>query len=145
MDILSNFSENLSELLFDNHLTAEQLSKAVAIDRSVIYRYLRKECLPSLKNSVIIADFLNCSLDFLFGLSPVNHKSRSKSGASFSLQFRKMLQEHSITRYEFQKKLGFAEQSIADWFRGKRLPSAENAVRIAQFFACSLDDLTQRE
>ncbi len=56
IDILTAFSDTLCELILENNLTAETLSKAVNIDRSVIYRYQRKKSVPSLLNAVKIAD-----------------------------------------------------------------------------------------
>lgn len=50
MDILSKFGENLDVLINDNQLEPLTFSEQVDIDSSLIYRYLRKEILPSLPN-----------------------------------------------------------------------------------------------
>lgn len=145
MDILSNFGENLSELIFDNKITPEDLSKAVNIDRSVIYRYLRKKCLPSLTNAIIIADYFQCSVDYLFGLTANNSKTYGKTKATFSQMFQILLNSKNLTRYAFCQQNNFAEQSVDDWFHGKRLPNVQNAILIAKFFDCTLDYLLGRE
>ena len=59
MDILSKFGENFAELIFDANLTPEALSQAVGIDRSMIYRYLRREYLPTLAHAVASLPFLS--------------------------------------------------------------------------------------
>ncbi|MDE5942889.1 MAG: helix-turn-helix domain-containing protein [Clostridia bacterium] len=145
MDILTAFSETLSELMLENNLSAETFSKAVKIDRSVIYRYQRRQTLPSLENAIIIADYFNCSLDYLFGRSATNPEVLFKSAPPFSEQFKKLLDENGKTRYRLCRDTHFAEQSIDDWFHGKRLPSLQNIFDLADYFNCSLDYLIGRE
>lgn len=145
MDILSNFGETLNELIFDNNLTAETFSQAINIDRSVIYKYLRKETLPSLQNLIAIADYFACSTDCLVGLTHNNAVATFKKAPPFSLRFKEILDEHKLTRYGLRKQTKFAKQSIDDWFNGTRNPSVENAVLLARHFDISLDNLLGRE
>ena len=56
MDILSNFAESISDLIFDQKLTLEQFADKVGINVSEIYRYKRKERLPSTSNLIKIAN-----------------------------------------------------------------------------------------
>ena len=86
-DILSNFSETLSELMFDAHMTPEALSKAIGADLSVIYRYLRKEQLPTLQRALAIADLFACSLDYLFGLSHAEPHMTYRPAPPFAERF----------------------------------------------------------
>lgn len=145
MDILSNFAENFFELMFDKHLTPELLSTAVKIDRSLIYRYLRKEILPTLPNAIAIADYFQCSLDFLLGLSPDNPITTYQPAPPFSQRFKEILKEKNLTRYRLYHETNFAKQSIDDWFHGKRIPSLGNVVLLANYFHCSVDYLLGRE
>ncbi len=145
MDILSNFAETLNDLLFERNLTPETFAKEVCIDRSLVYRYMRKECLPSLTNFIKISDYLNCSTDFLLGLSPTDSCTGFKSAPKFSDSFKKILAENNLTRYALVKKSRFAQQSVDDWYHGKRTPNVENALDIAKYFNCSMDYLLGRE
>lgn len=145
IDILTAFSDTLCELILENNLTAETLSKAVNIDRSVIYRYQRKNSAPSLINAVKIADYFNCSLEYLFGRTTTNPQILFKSLPPFSEQFKKLLNENNLTRYKLCKATQFAEQSVDDWYHGKRIPSMQNISELAKFFNCSLDYIVGRE
>lgn len=145
MDILSNFSESLSAFISDYHFTPESFSKAIGIDCSVIYKYQRKVILPTLPNLIKIADYFQCSVDFLLGLSPVNPNTKYKSAPPFNICFQKILEEHKLNRYRFLKQIHFAKQSVDDWYNGKRFPTVENAIKIAKHFDCSLDYLLCRE
>lgn len=145
MDILSNFSENLSELIFDNGYTAETLATAVNIDRSVIYKYLRKECLPTLPNLIAIADCFNCSVDFILGLCTEIHGTTYKTAPPFSQRFSELLKSKNLSRYKFMQDVNFARQSVDDWYNGIRYPNIENTIELAKYFGCSVDELLGRE
>lgn len=145
MYIIQNFGERVSELLFEKNLTCEKFSKDVCIDRSVIYRYLRKQSLPSTKNLIAIADYFNCSADFLLGFTSNNLAVTFKPAPPFDKSFRKILSEKHLTRYRLRGDNNFAKQSIDDWFNGKKLPSVDNLVKLSKYFDCSIDYLLGRE
>ncbi len=145
MDIMSNFAENLSELIFENNLTPKDFSKAVNIVESVTYRYLRKVCLPSIQSAITIADYFKCSTDFLFGLTANNTKAEYKKAPPFSQRFKELLNKNNLSRYAFYNANNFAKQSIDDWYHGKRTPTVQNAILIAKYFDCTLDYLLGRE
>ena len=145
MDILSNFGETLNELISDANYTPEKLSEEVKIDRSVIYKYLRKEVLPTLQNLIAIADVLQCSVDYLIGISPVNPEAKYRQTPPFADRFKALLSERGLTRYAFLKEHHFAKQSVDDWFNGKRRPSVENLINLSKCFGCSVDYLLGRE
>lgn len=145
MDILSNFGETLHELISDVNLTPEAFAQKVNIDRSVVYKYLRKEVLPTLPNLIAIADFLQCSVDYLIGVSPVNPETKYRQTPPFAIRFQSLLSEKGLTRYAFLKEHHFAKQSVDDWFHGKRCPSVENLINLSKCFGCSVDYLLGRE
>ena len=65
MDILSNFSERLAELMFfHDEMSSEELAKRTGIAGSSIRAWLRKETVPSYDKLIAVADFFCCSLDF---------------------------------------------------------------------------------
>ena len=150
MDLLSNFGENLNELIFDNGLTPKTFSENTGIDLSLIYKYIRKEVLPTLPNLITICDYFKCSTDFILGLIKENPSTEFKSATPFYLSFRKLLDDKGLTRYKFMKQIRlkdihFAKQSVDDWFNGKRYPTVDNAVILAGYFETSLDFVLGRE
>ncbi len=150
MDILSKFGENLDVLINDNQLEPLTFSEQVDIDSSLIYRYLRKEILPSLPNWLTICDYFACSVDFILGNSVEHSQIKYKKALPFNVCFQAILKEKNLTRYKFLKeakkrKFNFARQSVDDWFHGKRNPTIDNAIALSKFFDCSLDYLFGRE
>ena len=145
MDILSNFSENLSELLDDNHLTVEQFAESVDIAYSEVYRYLRKEYAPKLSNIIKIADTYGYSLDFLIGLIPFPENAKFKTTPPFSEQFKKHLAKKGVTRYRMSKETGISINRLDSWYHGEFIPSLEKALKLKKYFDCTLDYLFGRE
>lgn len=150
MDILSKFGENLDDLIKDNQLEPIIFAKQVQIDRSQIYKYLRKEILPSLPNLLAICDFFSCSVDYILGIALENPHMKYKKASPFYTRFQEILRENNLSRYKFLKdaekrKFHFARQTVDDWYHGKRFPTVDNAVSLAKFFDCTLDYLLGRE
>lgn len=145
MDILSLFSERLNDLIFEKKITSEVFAKEIAIDISNIYRYLRKESVPILSNAIKIADYFNCSLDFLFGLAEENYSVTYKPAQSFNICLKSILEKNNRSRYRVHKDTGISDQSLDDWYHGIRVPTVENLVSLACYFNCTTDSLMKRE
>jgi transcriptional regulator with XRE-family HTH domain len=130
--------------MFDKKITPESLSKILDVDLSLIYKYLRKEFTPSTPNAVKIANYFNCSLDYLIGLSEDTSTLFCEEIKPFGIQFQSLLRKHNCTRYRLKKETTLAKQSVDDWFNGIRIPTIENLQILAQYFDCSLDYLVGR-
>lgn len=147
---ISDFCERLSYLIFENKLTIESFSKAVKIDVSVVYKYLRKESFPSLQNLVVIADYFKCSIDYLLGCSENNSKSNFKAAKPVTERLQELLKERNISRYKLRqiaksKNYSFARQSVDDWYHGVHLPSIDNVFALAKCFDLTIDEFLGRE
>ena len=88
MEILSDFSDNLAELINEHKLSVEQFAEIVGITYSEIYRYLRKEYIPKLSNVIKIADAFGYSVDYLLGFIPFPENVVYKITTEFSVRFR---------------------------------------------------------
>ena len=55
--------------------------------------------------------------------------------------FAELLKERDVTPYRVHKETGIAQSTLSDWKRGKSVPSAENMIKIAEFFDVSVDYL----
>ena len=141
---LSIFAERINELMFDNKTTPEALSKVLGVDLSLIYKYLRKEYIPSSPNAIRLANYFNCSLDYLVGLSEDTSMSFNKEDKPFSIRFQELLKEHNCTRYRVKKDTKLAKQSVDDWYNGVRMPTIDNLLVLAEYFSCSIDYIIGR-
>ena len=66
--ILINFAENLNDMLIENNLDAKNLSINLGMGNSTITRYINKNRVPTIEYLVRIANYFNCSTDYLLGL-----------------------------------------------------------------------------
>ena len=64
---MSEFSERLSELIFENGLNKKTLAKNVGISAACITHYIQDKRLPTIKSLILLADYFGCSTDFLLG------------------------------------------------------------------------------
>ena len=145
MDILSNFVENLKEMMFDNSVSKKDLCKELDIDLSQFYRYLRKESTPCLTTITKIADYFSCSIDYMLGYAPHLIDDKLNYTPPFSIAFAQILNEYGITRYQINKQMKIASSELDYWYKGKRIPTIESIINLTKYLDCTIDKLLGRE
>lgn len=142
---LSNFSERLTDLIFEAGKTQKQLASELGCSQSTISRYMSGAALPTLEMTVALADYFNCSTDFLLGLTQDNNELKFNRRPPFGERISAICAEKGISRYKLQKLTHISESVMRYWVRGKTAPSVLNAVLIAEKLGVSLDYLLGRE
>lgn len=142
---LSKFAETLEELIFEHELTAKALAEALGYEPSTITRYLRGERVPTVENLITIADYFHCSIDFLIGRSETNTAINSKQCPPFKDQIELLLKHFKCSSYKIYNKTGIAKSRYYDWKNGKRAPTIDNIIKLAEIFDCSTDFILGRE
>ena len=59
--------------------------------------------------------------------------------------FNDLMESYNLTNYRLAKVSGISEGMVGFWRRGERTPSAENLVRLADYFNVSGDYLLGRD
>lgn len=59
----------------------------------------------------------------------------------FSVRFGEILQGRNISGYRIAKETGISQGLMAEYIRGKKLPTIHNLVKIADYLDCSIDYL----
>lgn len=59
----------------------------------------------------------------------------------FSERLKELRKQAHLTQVELASKLGIVQSSYADWERGKKKPTQDNLVKIAQILNVSVDYL----
>ena len=93
---MNNFKDRLDELLIENNISKNQLSKIVGVRPDTIYGYYRKNLLPEITIAKRIANYFNCSLDYLFGLTE-QVTNNDKNDLSFANTIKKLIKENKKT------------------------------------------------
>ena len=61
------FSEKFNEILTTKRISAYKVAKETGISQGVMNEYKNGKKMPEVKNLIKIADYLNCSTDYLLG------------------------------------------------------------------------------
>ncbi len=139
------FPERLGELIFYGQKTQAQLAGELGCRQSSISRYLSGRALPTLGVAVKLADYFNCSVDFLLGLSGDSGNGKFSTPPPFGERLLKVCNEKGISRYRLQKMTDISESVMRYWIQGKTSPSLVNVVLIAEKLEISVDYLLGRE
>ncbi len=144
MEPLSNFVENLKDLLFDYHFTVPMLAKELNISEVAAYSYLRGQ-LPDIAVLIKMADLFHCSLDFLLGRSPELQQTEFRAIPPFPQQLAFLLEYYHTNKYRLCKEIPITHSVIYNWQCGKFTPSLDYIVKLADHFGCSVDFVIGRE
>lgn len=60
---------------------------------------------------------------------------------AFAERLKELRKQAHLTQVELAKRLGIGQSSYADWERGKKNPTQENLVKLAQILNVSVDYL----
>ena len=141
---LSNFAESLSELIMQANLTQCEFAKQIGCGKGTISRYLSGNKMPSLELLLRLADFFQCSTDYLLGLETEFYPRNFKTPIPFQQRLPILCKELKTTKTEMKRKCDFAESAIYFWQSGERTPSVESIYRIAVAYDCSVDFILGR-
>lgn len=141
---MSNLSESLKELMEEAEINAPALADATGIDSSTILTFLRGDGLPYVDTLVTLADYFECSTDYLLGLTDKFSEEEFKKRPPFSEQLTFLLKHFNVTKYRMEKATGLAEKTVNRWHNGKTQPTVESLIRLAKYFDCSVDFILGR-
>ena len=141
---LSNFAESLSELITETKLNPSEFADKIGCGKGTISRYLSGNKMPAVSLLIRMADFFNCSTDYLLGRETEKYNYTFQPVPSFQTRLPKLCEELKINKYQLQKQTGITESSIYDWQRGKTSPRLDNLIKIADTFDCSIDFILGR-
>lgn len=141
---MSNLSESLKDLMSEAEISSSELAKKTNIDQSTILTLLRGDGLPSVDTLVKLADFFQCSTDYLLGLKDTSDEVTFRQRPPFPEQLTFLLHHFNITKYRLEKDTKLSEKTVNRWHNGKTQPTAESLIRLAKYFQCSVDFLLGR-
>ncbi len=140
------FVQNLTELWTDNNLNAAQLAKNIGIDEGTLSKYINKISLPSINNLVKIANYFNCSIDFLLGLTENEQKfsiTQDINKTLFYKRYKDLLKTNHKTHYALTKELRISQSSLSDWNKGS-FPRIDTLVSLSKYFNVTVEYLVGR-
>ena len=145
MDNLSKLSESLKELMAEHNLNQVTLAEKLGTGRTKFCDILNAKNAPNYKTFISIIEYFNCPADFLLGLTEYPQKNVNyKPVQPFGERLRQIFADWGKSQYQFVKQSNTSWSVLHGWLTGKTSPSADNLIKIAGFFDCSVDYLLGR-
>ena len=143
---LTVFSERLSSLQFDAHISTTDFGKAIGVSRSTAFALLTGQREPTLDTIIRIADFFHCYVDYLVGLEIEHYQLTNPTPCPpFKERIPFICKHFGVTRYRLVQITQIGRTTINNWSRGDTVPSVENLVKMAKVLNCSVDFIIGRE
>jgi len=136
---MNEFQIRLDDLLNDNNLSRLQLSKIIKLESSCINKYFNMDLYPSINVALKMAQYFNCSLDYLFGRSD-EILNKNKNTKSFFNTFNMLLKENNISIARAFRELNMSDSNYYRWKKGM-FPKTLKILEIAKYFEVSIDFL----
>ena len=131
-------NEILKDLRESRGLTMKEVSEATQMATSLISDYETGKKVMGMKVAVRFADFYNVSLDYLLGRETINPFMKTKD------ILKELRKNHSLSMKEFCKQCDISFNTYQNYETGKRIPTAEILVKIADFYGVTTDYLLGR-
>lgn len=95
--------------------------------------------MPTLNNLIKIANYFQCSTDYLLGLENEQYELVFQECKPFHKRFQEVLEYFDITRYKLEKLTGIAESALYYWAKGQRTPTIEKIIFVCKKLDCRVD------
>lgn len=135
----------VNELIKDNNISIIELSKILKIDITYFYAWIKGRCYPNFDNLIKLADYFNCSIDYLICRTEDNSQTKFKKCPPFAGQLKKIMKEKSIRQIDLINKKIANPSHFYKWFNQKSTPKVETLIKLADYFNVSIDYLIGRE
>ncbi len=136
--------ERLTESMDEKGISNSDLAKILGVTPCSVGRWKRGVKNMRLPQFIAIADYFNCSLDFLAGRSEIYIDFVPKERPPFYEHFKKLLADRGITRYNINTKTRIKSSHLVDWKNGAE-PQIYSLIELADYLDISLDYLLGRD
>lgn len=137
---MNSFQERLQELLVEYNLSRLQLSKNIGISFETINGYFNKNFYPEISVAVKLANYFNCSIDYLLGLTD-EINSADNNELTFVETLKKLIKEKNTSIEKLMRALNMSENNYYRWQRGTTKPAMNSLIALAKYFDVSVDYL----
>lgn len=147
---MEKFHEKLKVLRKKKGLTQKDVADLVHVDRVRITNWENGKREPNFENLSMLACIFDVSIDFLLSeyleISKEAYlKLKEEKKNLFSVRLKELRLKKGLTQTELGEKVGVKQSTFTNWENGKREPSYENLVKLADLLEVSLDSLFGRE
>lgn len=142
---MSNFSENLQDLLIRKNINKNQFCKQLNISNSSFYKIFNHSRQPKIDTLLKIASYFNCSLDFLLGRTENETALAGGKRVPLKVPFNKQLKINNTNINRVANSIGTNTATIYRWLNNETYPTIEYLIKLADYFGCTVDYLVGLE
>lgn len=142
---MEDFQKRLKDLMLEKGVNNKLLSQEIKCTAPTISYYVNAKRFPTLQNFIKLADYFNCSVDYLYGLEDTFHATHYLSCPPFSERLKFLLSYFNTKKKDFCIEADICETNFFDWLKDKSEPKMESIYKIAKYFDCSMDFVLGRE
>ena len=136
--------ERLNELLNEKNMPAASLANIIGLSGVAVRKWRRINTALKLEHLLRVAEYFDCSLDFLCGRTE-EEKGFNKNVSPIFPQRLKEIIAHSKTPIDrISKETNLDRRNFYDWFNGMP-PVSSTLIILANYFDCSVDYLVGLE
>lgn len=138
------FHERLSELMIEKGVNTVSLASALGVSDETVRRWKNGQRDILLSQLIKLADYFQCSLDFLAGRSDIVLDYQVRKMPPFYDSLRLVMAEKGITRYRLVKDLPVYDGYFTNWKKGKS-PNILTLILLADYLDVTIDYLVGRD
>lgn len=139
------FQENLKELRDINGLSVSDLEKKTGVNHTSLSGYLDGKYIPDVDCANRIANYFNCSLDYLFGFTENYIPCKYNCEGDIKSRVKAAIDKSGFSRYKIAQLTDTSRNQVWSWYHGKVVPKLISLVALATVLNCSLDYLAGRD
>ena len=141
MDMFATFIDILKEYLETHDLSMNTFAQNVGVEQTAVGYWLIGKNFPSLESVIRVADYLDCAIDYLFGLTQNPAYPKASVRTSLTHRLKELLKPN---KNQVALCTGIHPSLLSKWERGICTPKIESLIKLANYFNCSLDYLVGR-
>lgn len=134
----------LSELMNEKYLSSAALAKIVGLSGPAVRNWRRNCSAVKLEHLLRVAEYFDCSLDFLCGRTEDEKPFNKAASPIFAEKLKELIVNSKTPIDRISKETQLDRRNFYDWMNGM-LPVSSSLIRLADYFGCTVDYLVGLE
>ncbi len=144
-EIVEKFTNSLNDIIVERGYNTTSLSQAMGVDKILVHKWRRNGKDVKLKTLIKLADFFDCSIEYLCGKTDVClDYTPNREILPFGVRIKQVLAECHVSAYSLLENTTIKRSQYQHWKDGiePRLSSLET---IAEYLSITIDYLVGRD
>ena len=141
---MATFSERLTDLMLEKEIKSHELAAAIGVNTSTVNDWRRGKFQVFLSNVLKLADFFDCSLEYLMGRSETEIDYDPQPCPFFYDRLIAVMTEKGFSTYRMRKESPAKGAHLNKWKQGTD-PLVPTLIAVADFLDVTLDYLVGRD